>query len=466
MRIKLSKKFSRKFKRIVTSRQFRLIFSALVATFVVVNGGLYLYYRNHLYPNSAIGNWQVGNKSYQYVSNLELAPKEIYFKTSYANKTISTKDLGATLNWDKTRQQIKQNNPWLPMAGLFGRHQNTIVIDYDNTALTKTLAEVSKHFELPSTNGSIETSSGVAKLISGKDGATVDQAKLKNQLSRGMSDGYVQVPTKAAPPAITDKQLQPLVAQLATKQQVSLSYTYNGQSKRPSKAEMLGWYDISGTTITVSNSRVAAYIDSAGKSFGIRTKNTAEIAAQTLKALDKQTKLSATLIAAPKAVKQYTFCVRSRNADQSFMADFGAKFVKTLNDSRSWSLDGQVSFAQVESGCNFYAWLSAADQMSTFGAICDSLWSCSAPPNVVINFDRWRYASDAWNANNGSLDDYRSMVINHETGHWLGFRHRFCGGPGQQAPVMQQQSISLQGCVFNPWPTTAEKDSLRSMLGL
>lgn len=75
---------------------------------------------------------------------------------------------------------------------------------------------------------------------------------------------------------------------------------------------------------------------------------------------------------------------------------------------------------------------------------------------MIINEDRWLGATPAWNDAGGSLRDYRHMVINHETGHWLGFSHSYCGGPGQLAPVMQQQSISLQGCKFNPWPLTSE----------
>lgn len=75
---------------------------------------------------------------------------------------------------------------------------------------------------------------------------------------------------------------------------------------------------------------------------------------------------------------------------------------------------------------------------------------------VIINDDRWAGASDAWNSSGGSLRDYRHMVVNHEVGHWLGHGHSNCSKSGAKAPVMQQQSINLQGCVFNPWPLSEE----------
>jgi len=53
------------------------------------------------------------------------------------------------------------------------------------------------------------------------------------------------------------------------------------------------------------------------------------------------------------------------------------------------------------------------------------------------------------------------MVINHETGHWLGLGHSQCPASGAPAPIMQQQSIDLQGCVINSWPLAGELDAVR-----
>lgn len=158
--------------------------------------------------------------------------------------------------------------------------------------------------------------------------------------------------------------------------------------------------------------------------------------------------------------RAYTYCVATRGVDTSVLPELRAKLASVYSDSRGWSLGGVNTFTEVTSGCGMIVWLTAADQMPSFGSICDSTWSCTVYPNVILNFDRWRFASPAWNGGGGSLDDYRTMVINHETGHWLGFGHRFCQGAGQQAPVMQQQSINLQGCAANPWPLPYEKAAL------
>ena len=44
----------------------------------------------------------------------------------------------------------------------------------------------------------------------------------------------------------------------------------------------------------------------------------------------------------------------------------------------------------------------------------------------------------------GSLRDVRRMVVDHETGHWIGRHHAFRVGDDRVAPVMRQRSKGLQ----------------------
>ena len=161
--------------------------------------------------------------------------------------------------------------------------------------------------------------------------------------------------------------------------------------------------------------------------------------------------------------KVVTYDVSSRGPITANMTEFRSQSNATLNDGRGWSRLG-VSFQEVASGGMFTLVMSTADQMTSFSPGCGEEYSCRAGRYVIINQDRWLGATPSWNQAGGSLRDYRHMVVNHETGHWLGHGHASCGGSGQAAPVMQQQSISLQGCSFNPWPTTSELWS--SQLGI
>ena len=155
-----------------------------------------------------------------------------------------------------------------------------------------------------------------------------------------------------------------------------------------------------------------------------------------------------------------TYDVTTKGVVTANLAEFKQQANATLNDQRGWARVG-ATFQEVASGGQFTLVLSEASQLPTFSEGCGEYYSCNAGRFVIINQDRWLGATDPWNNAGGSLRDYRHMVVNHETGHWLGHGHEFCGGAGQAAPVMQQQSISLQGCTFNPWPLASELWSTR-----
>lgn len=155
-----------------------------------------------------------------------------------------------------------------------------------------------------------------------------------------------------------------------------------------------------------------------------------------------------------------TYQVSTRGSVSASVSTFKRLAQETYDDPRGWRSVG-IRFKRVSKGGDFTLVLSQASKVPSFSSACSATWSCRVGRYVVINQTRWQKASPAWKANGGSLRSYRHLVVNHETGHWLGKGHASCGGTGRLAPVMQQQSKSLGGCRINPWPTPGERHAPR-----
>lgn len=134
---------------------------------------------------------------------------------------------------------------------------------------------------------------------------------------------------------------------------------------------------------------------------------------------------------------------------------------KTLNDERSWAHDGAMTFERIEGGSPDFVitlaspgttaeWCAKSGLDTTVDNVsCDS----AATDRVMINAFRWAQGAKTYGPK--AMLTYRQMLINHEIGHRLGHDHVSCRTPGSLAPVMQQQTktLNLDGvkCKPNPW---------------
>ena len=160
----------------------------------------------------------------------------------------------------------------------------------------------------------------------------------------------------------------------------------------------------------------------------------------------------------------YTYCVASRG-EVGDLTEFANMVFSTLNDPRGWPRAG-VIFQENEgadpntdpNACSMTLTLAAADQMTSFSTECSDEYSCRVGNDVIINIDRWNNATEGWRNAGGTVERYRTMVINHEVGHRLGHldNELTCPAVNQPAPLMQQQSMDLLGCVPNEWPLDEE----------
>ncbi|WP_405489182.1 DUF3152 domain-containing protein [Streptomyces sp. NBC_00096] len=134
---------------------------------------------------------------------------------------------------------------------------------------------------------------------------------------------------------------------------------------------------------------------------------------------------------------------------------------RTLNDDRSWGHGGSKTFERVPGGeADFVitlaspgttgVWCAKSGLDTTVDNVsCDS----ASTDRVMINAYRWAQGSVTYGAD--QMFAYRQMLINHEVGHRLGHGHVSCQTPGALAPIMQQQTKSLDingiHCKPNPW---------------
>ncbi|MFE1556037.1 DUF3152 domain-containing protein [Streptomyces sp. NPDC058734] len=134
---------------------------------------------------------------------------------------------------------------------------------------------------------------------------------------------------------------------------------------------------------------------------------------------------------------------------------------RTLNDPRSWAHGDAMTFERVPGGEAEFVitlaspgttgvWCAKSGLDTTIDNVsCDS----ASTERVMINAFRWGQGSQTYGAD--QMLAYRQMLINHEVGHRLGHGHVSCQTPGALAPIMQQQTKSLDidniHCKANPW---------------
>ncbi|GAA0795037.1 DUF3152 domain-containing protein [Spirilliplanes yamanashiensis] len=159
------------------------------------------------------------------------------------------------------------------------------------------------------------------------------------------------------------------------------------------------------------------------------------------------------VLGAAGTVRRFRVAVEKGSGQNA--AGFAAAVDRVLGDPRSWIASRQVRFQRVPraAAAEFTIWLAGAatsQRMCASGGLhTEGYTSCRLPGHVVINLDRWRKAVPGYGA---PLATYQAYALNHEVGHQLGHGHEACVAAARPAPVMQQQTYGLKGCVANAWP--------------
>lgn len=131
---------------------------------------------------------------------------------------------------------------------------------------------------------------------------------------------------------------------------------------------------------------------------------------------------------------------------------FAAAVDAILSDPRSWTAGGRYTLQRVDRGrVDLLVTLASPESVDALCWPLDTrgMQSCWNEDRAIINAFRWEHGATTYGT---ALDAYRAYLVNHEVGHGLGYEHIACPGPGEPAPVMVQQTITLGGCTPSPWP--------------
>jgi hypothetical protein len=349
---------------------------------------------------------------------------------------------------------------------VFRRHVLAAPLDADKAKIRGQVAQkLEAKFGKNPVNASINLSDDKFAITSDASGLTVDKVALKSHILDALSQNTdVKTPMITLGAEINAQSLEPTRDKLQKELQANIFYTYKGKSVQAKKHDIASWFTSVSGEFIINDTRLKQFIHDSGASMGVSAKNLTAAAIATKNSMASGGKLSLALEPYDET-KTIKYCVGSRGVDASQLKEVRAKLKTVYGDIRGWSLDGQAVFDYAENGCDFTVWLSGNDQMTSFGGACTEFWNCMSGNNVVINADRWNQTTPAWKASGGNIEDYRTMLVNHETGHWLGFLDSYtCPSEGQSAPIMLQQSVNLRGCVFNIWPVRSELDQLRRTL--
>lgn len=154
------------------------------------------------------------------------------------------------------------------------------------------------------------------------------------------------------------------------------------------------------------------------------------------------------------------YAIEIEDGVETAATQFTAVVQATLADARGWQSAEGVRFVPVSP--EELAGGAAADIRVTLATpaltarLCAPLnttvsqVSCWNRGRAVLNLQRWARGSSTYGDN---LAGYRTYLVNHEVGHGLGHQHQHCPGPGKPAPIMVQQTKSLEGCTAWAWPT-------------
>jgi hypothetical protein len=441
--------------------------------FVLSNLVLSIVYYHRVLPRTQLGTLSVGGRSInslQHSTAANIAPAKVTLQHGTTKATYSTTSLGVAIDIAASVKQLDTSWHWLPVFSLFTTHYAPIIAHVNHQNLATTTNTLSQQFHQPALGRHVGLNGTTFVVKPAINGYELNRATLLPTILDAVQHGKntVAIPTTiTVARASNENELKSELPKLQQQLDTAISFKYHDQTIHTSAIDRGHWFAASGITMVPSAEAAKPYLAQLAQQLGITIANPDDLAAAAAYALSQADVRTFGVVAADNNTAVRTYCTATKDVDVGILAGLDNTLAMTYNDVRGWNDNGKIAFRHVASGCQYTVWMTAAADMTSFGAICDNYYNCQVGTDVILNYDRWTSATPPWSNAGGTIQDYHTLMINHETGHRLGFRDNpTCPGASGPAPVMMQQSIDLKGCVFNIWPRPAEFDQLNQMLGI
>ncbi len=457
--------------------QRRLLYGLMtVAVFMIVNLAVGVYYAQRIYPGVRVGDINLSGRSWGAVEaaiTAGLPNQPIHLVVGSTSYTLTPQEVGATYNLNTIRQQVeRQGHSYLPLWGVVTTFwSQPIAVDYqvDERVFGQRLADLANEQSHAASDAQPVIVAGTAVVLSDKAGQLLDVAKLRaGALTALKSHDNVVITTTNISPSVSAEAFASDISQANAILGATITLKIKTQSVAISRAQIGAWLHFGnpGSGVSVDNAAISGYVNSLGTGFD-RAAAAATIASDLTSA--KSVAYTASVrrfttapsgVVTPATIKSYRYCISVSGASQDKANELAGTAKSVYAMVGGWSLTGLVKLEPAATSCNFTLWLAAADNMPHFSPACGSHSTCRVDNNLVINLSNWDQAPASWQ---GTQDEYRTELINHETGHWLGFDHLSCGG-NTTAPI-QDVVVQVSGCSPRWFPIAANLQPVKILPG-
>jgi hypothetical protein len=438
--------------------------------FIAINLGIYGYFNARVYPGVKVGQLNVGGIKESdlpsYLARHLALNGDLTLDVGGSKYVVAGAGLGAPDSARATREAMEAgHNIELPMAGLIaGLVSKPITVHrvVNDAAVKAAAQQMARQVDSVATEPVPMIVGSQAFVIAEKSGEELNTDRAESDISAAVAAGKTQISLDRAErtPVLTANDFQDDLSAAQSRMALSLKLTVGTASYNPSPAQIGSWLDFSGAGkgVAVDQSALVRYVASLPGGFDRNGTYAALLAAVGSGQGLTYTASTATVTATPKPqtaspvwpITTFRYCVAAPSGAEA--NQLRAVAGSALADPAGWGLGGRVRFEQAESGCNFTFSLVDAKAMALLDQRCVKQSTCKVGNQLELNLSNWQQPPSDWKQ--GALA-YRTELIGHEAGHWLGFDHSSCLGKSSATSVLQAPTLVLDGCSPNWYALTA-----------